>query len=52
MRRLDLEVATADRDAVDVDFEGAAGRWLEQGVVAHPAHDRLGGDEVLEDLLG
>ena len=39
--RLDLEVAAADRDAVDVDVEGAARPRLQEGVVAHPAHHRL-----------
>ena len=47
--RLDLEVAPADGDAVDVHVEGAARSRVQERVVAHPAHHRRGRDEVLED---
>ena len=42
----------ADRDAIDVDLEGAAGHRPQGGVLAHPAHHSGRVGQVPEDLLG
>jgi hypothetical protein len=50
--RVDLEVVPADRDAVDVDLEGAAGHRPQGGVLAHPADHGGRVGQVPVDLLG
>src|SRR6266568_5484635 len=48
---VDLQVAPADGDAVDVDLEDAAGGWDKGGVLAHPADHGGRVGQVPEDLL-
>src|SRR5262245_64714676 len=51
MWRVEFEVATADRNTVDVDTEDAARLCVEDGVVAHPGDDRVRAGEVRVDSL-
>src|SRR5215467_14039863 len=48
---VNLQVAAADRHAVDIDLEGAARYWLELGVLAHPADHGGWISQVPEHLL-
>jgi hypothetical protein len=51
VRRVEFEVATADRNTVDIDAEYAARHCIENCGVAHPGDDRVRAGEVEIDSL-